>query len=151
MSIFDELADIYSDIDDEYAKIEAEARSRRHFIKEAKYSHKRELNDLAYFLFMFSRLEDRIKQLSNALIEDKYKNLTNWGHKRTWEILHGRIKNIAMLDRVALLTEKRKADYILVAKYYSQRNSIAHGQAFTIPISIATVVNDMKRLYNDLA
>ena len=31
-----------------------------------------------------------------------------------------------------------------------QRNSIGHGGSFTIPINIPTVINDLKRLYNDL-
>jgi len=150
MNIFDELSDIYFEIDNDYTIIEAEARSRGHYRKEEKYKRKKELNDQAYFLFMFTRLEDRIRELSNELIDEKYTKLRNWNYKRTWDILHKRKENINLLDRVALLTELGQADYNLIERYYQQRNKIGHGKSFTITINIATVVNDMQRLYKDL-
>ena len=152
MNIFDQLAEIYFEIDGQYKSIETDARALRHFKKETKYQKKRELNDQAYFLFMFTRLEDRIKKLSIKLIEDKYNNLKNWNYRRTWEILYQRRKKgIYFLDRVALLTKFGQADYLLIKDYYEQRNNIGHGgQSFTIPISIPTVVVNMKRLYHDL-
>jgi len=152
MNIFDQLAVIYFEIDGMYAAIEAKANSRGHFKKEMIYQKKREQNDQAYFLFMFTRLEDRIKDLSIKLIERKYNTLTNWNYRRTWEILYKRReKEISFLDRVALLTKLGQRDYQLVESYYRERNNIAHGgHAFSIPISIPTVVVNMKRLYNDL-
>lgn len=154
MNIFDELGKIYSEIDNTYASIELQSRALGYNRKEQEYQRKRELNDQAYFLFMFSRLEDRIKELSNNLIDDQYANLTNWSYKRTWDILYKRKtqnpNSIYFLDRVALLTEMGRPDYNLVERYYRQRNNIAHGNTFTIPINISTVVTDMKRLYNDL-
>lgn len=148
--IFDELATIYFEIDNNYSVQEANATARRHRRIEASYRRKRELNDQAYFLFMFTRLEDRIKKLSIVLIEKKYNTITNWKYRRTWEILYERRKRgIHFLDRVALLTQ---ADFTLIKDYYTQRNNIGHGgQSFTIPINIATVVTDMQRLYYDLA
>lgn len=150
MNIFDELAEIYFEADNKYTAIESLARAKGHFKKEAKYKRKKELNDQAYFLFMFTRLEDRLKKLSNKLIVDKYTKLTNWNYKKTWDILYKRKKNIPLLDRVALLTKIGQADYNLIVKYYKQRNKIGHGQSFTITIDIAIVVTDMKRLYYDL-
>jgi len=150
--IFDELAEIYFEIDYDYSVKEADARARHYKRIEASYRRKRELNDQAYFLFMFTRLEDRIKKLSIELIEKKYNTLTNWKYRRTWEILYERReKNIYFLDRVALLTEMGQADYELIKKYYRQRNNIGHGgNSFTITIDISTVVADMQRLYYDL-
>lgn len=146
--IFDDLANIYSEIDNNYAANEAAARARRHNRVEASYRRKRELNDQAYFLFMFTRLEDRIRDLSIKLIEDKFNNLTNWNYRRTWEILYKRKDNIPLLDHVALLTQIGQTDYNLIVKYYKQRNNIGHGGgAFTIPIDIGIVVTDMQRLY----
>jgi hypothetical protein len=152
MNIFDELTEIYSEIDSEYAAIEAQARAKRHFRKETKYQKKRELNDQAYFLFMFTRFEDRIKQLSNDLINEKYTKLTNWNYKRTWDILYKNKQNydIHFLDRVALLTPIGQSDFNLIDRYYTQRNNIAHGKSFTIAISIPIVVTDFKRLFLDL-
>lgn len=145
--IFEELATIYFEIDNIYSVNEAAARARRHNRVEANYRRKRELNDQAYFLFMFTRLEDRIRELSIKLIDNKYNNLTNWNHRRTWEILHKRKKDIPLLDRVALLTQIGQTDYNLIKRYYDQRNNIGHGGASTITIDITTVVTDMQRLY----
>lgn len=96
---------------------------------------------------MFTRLEDRIRELSIELIENKYHNITNWNYRRTWEILYKRKKDIPLLDRVALLTKIGQRDYNLIKHYYDQRNNIGHGGAFTITIDITTVVADMQRLY----
>ncbi|MEX0812940.1 MAG: hypothetical protein WD048_12045 [Chitinophagales bacterium] len=154
MNIFDELWRIYSETDNRYATIEHQSRARGFNRKEQEYQRRRELNDQAYFLFMFSRIEDRINELSNELIENQHNNLTNWSYKRTWDILHKRMtqnpNSIYFMDRVALLTEMGRTDYNLIALYYDQRNNIAHGRTFTIPINIPTVVTHMKQLYNDL-
>jgi hypothetical protein len=146
--IFDELALMYFEIDNDFSVKEANARAKGYRRIEANYKRKRELNDQSYFLFMFTRLEDRIKKLSTKLIEKKYKRLTNWKYRRTWEILYERRKKgIYFLDRVALLTQ---TDFALIKAYYEQRNNIGHGGSFTIPINIVTVVTDMQRLYYDL-
>jgi hypothetical protein len=151
MNIFDKLEEIYLEVDNNYASLEVKARFKGHHKKEAKYSSNRQSNDEAYYLFMFTRLEDRVKVLSELLIDKKVASLTDWKNKRTWDILHKRKKNIPFMDRVALLTKINTADYMLINRYYLQRNSIAHGGTFTTPINITTVVRDMKRLYKDLA
>ena len=152
MNIFDELGKIYSEIDNTYTSIEVQARSRGHNKKEAAYFRKRQLNDQAYFLFMFTRIEDRIRNLSNHLINEKVTTLTDWKTKRTWEIVNKQKSNNALhiMNRVALLTPKGHTDYNLIKQYYDQRNNIGHGGAFTIPISIPTVITHMKRLYKGL-
>ena len=150
MTIFDELGNIYNEIDNTYSRQEIQARTRGFLKKESEYSRKRQLNDQSYFLFMFTRLEDRIRTLSENLIDSKVTTLTDWKNKRTWDILHKRKDNIPLMDRVALLTKINGTDYQLINNYYKQRNSIGHGGAFTIPINIPTVITDFKRLYNDL-
>ncbi len=150
MNVFDELGVIYFEIDNVYATGEISARAKGHSRKEQAFQRKRELNDHTYFLFMFSRLEDRIKILSDLLIDSKYATLTNWKYKRTWDILYKRKNDnpnsIHFLDRVALLTNMALADYSLIKRYCDQRNTIAHGGNFTIPINITTVITDLKRL-----
>ncbi len=78
MSIFKELESLYSEIDGNYAKLEFEARVRHAHNIEEEWSRKRELNDHAYYLFMFTRLEDHIREQSSKLITDKQDNLTDW-------------------------------------------------------------------------
>lgn len=148
MNIFDEISSIYNDIDNIYAVAEANARSRGHYIKEKRMQRKRELNDLAYFLFMFTRLEGHITTVVNDLLTEKFDNLSRWSERRSWEVLKSR--KVALMDKVALLTPIGQSDYNLVKMYYEQRNKIAHGQAFTIPINIPTTTTHFKGLYTRL-
>ena len=153
MNIFDELGGIYNDIDSEYAIKEIEARSKGHNKKEVEYNSKRQFNDQAYFLFMFTRLEDRVRYLSDQLINERMTSLSDWKLKRSWDIINTLKdkESLHFMSRVSLLRQKGGADYNLVNQYYRQRNNIGHGGSFTITISIPTVITDMKRLYKDLA
>lgn len=148
MSVFDELKDQYDEIDKQYSNIEFEARAKSWSKKEQLYQRKRELNDQAYFLFMFSRLEDHIRTQSTALIRKKQKSIQSWRQRAVWDILPSSSSdNFPFKKRVALLTEKGNSDYELVSDYYKERNSIAHGGTFTRPISMPTVTTQLKRLY----
>ncbi len=151
MAIFDQLGNLYNEIDDIYSALEKQARTRGFKKRELEYSRKRKLNNQSYFLFMFTRIEDRIRILSENLIDSKVKRLSDWKYKRTWDILHKRKENIPLMDRVALLAAMNGTDYQLIKGYYKQRNIIGHGGDFTIPIDMQTVITDLKRLYYDLA
>ena len=78
MTIFDDLGKIYNEIDNTYSSQEIQARTKGFNKKEAQYARKRQLNDQAYFLFMFTRLEDRVRDLSDQLVDDKMASLTDW-------------------------------------------------------------------------
>lgn len=148
MGIFDELETQYNDIDNEYASIEFDAISRGWSKKEVKYKRKRELNDQAYFLFMFSRLEDRIRHESSLLITRKQNSISSWKQRASWDILpSGAGDEMPFKRRLALLVEKGGRDYNLVVDYYKERNSIAHGGNFISPISMPNVISEMKRLH----
>ncbi|MDP3148051.1 MAG: hypothetical protein Q8N83_02870 [Ignavibacteria bacterium] len=152
MNIFDEPGKIYSEIDDAYARTEIQARSKGHRKKEAEFYRKRQLNDQAYFLFMFTRFEGRVRDISDNLIYNKVTNQADWKINRTWEIINKQKLNDSLhfMNRVSLLTPKGQINYNLIKQYYDQRNNIGHGGSFTIAISIPTVIADMKRLYKDL-
>lgn len=149
MTIFDELEDQYYEIDNEYSNIEFDARAKKWCNKEAKYHRKRELNDQAYFLFMFSRLENHIKIESSAHITKKKTAMTSWKHKAVWDILSqdDRSDRLHFKKRLALLVEQGGSNFNLIADYYKERNSIAHGGSFINPISMPTVITEFKRLY----
>lgn len=151
MSIFDELEAQYDEIDNQYSSKEFEARTNGWNNKEQQYQRKRELNDQAYFLFMFSRLEDRIRTQSAALITKKQTSIQSWRQRAAWDILPSTSReDYPFKKRLALLTEKGATDYTLVSDYYKERNAIAHGGSFTRPISMPTVISELKRLYRIL-
>lgn len=148
MTIFDELASQYHKIDDEYSSKEFEASRRGWRRKERQFRRIREINDQAYFLFMFTRLEDYIRQQSSDLIKKKKKSISSWKQRAAWTILPSDPdKQMVFLNRLALLTEKGGADYNLVSQYYDERNSVAHGGNFIRQISMPTVFAEFKRLY----
>lgn len=148
MAIFDELETQYNDIDNEYASIEFKAISRGWSRKEEKYKRKRELNDQAYFLFMFSRLEYKIRHESSLLITRKKSSITSWKQRAAWDILpSGARDEIPFKRRLGLLIEKGGSDYNLISDYYKERNSIAHGGNFISSISMPTVISELKRLH----
>lgn len=151
MNIFDQLEAQYNEIDKQYSLIEFKAVCRNWIKKEQKYQRKREINDQAYFVFMFSRLEDRIREESSNLITRKKSTISSWKQKAPWEILPNQpYAELHFKKRLALLTEKGATDFNLVSYYYKERNSIAHGGSFTSPISMPTVIADLKRLYRVL-
>ena len=151
MNIFDELAQQYYEIDNQYSTKEFEARAKGWNRKEEYWGRKRVINDEAYFLFMFTRLEGRIKQLSDALIISKKGSITHWKTRGPWDILPtGSNAKISFKNRLALLTDKSRSDFSLATRYYEDRNSLAHGGNFTRAVNMVTVINDMQRLYIDL-
>jgi len=148
MGIFDELEEQYNEIDKEYSSIEFKAASRGWIHKESKYQRKRELNDQAYFLFMFSRLEDCIRQQSAILITKKQNSIHSWKQRASWDILPNSARDqIPFKKRLALLIERGSQDYNLVVNYYKERNSIAHGGNFISSINMPLVISELKRLY----
>lgn len=149
MNIFEELGSIYTEIDRRYAVLELESRAKGYNKKEELYAQKRQINDRAYFLFMFTRLEDHIRECSNTLIDTKMRTMRDWRFRRSWEILSKSSKGdkLHFMDRVAFLTSKGHQDYNTINKYYKQRNDIAHGDIPTTAIVMPQVIIDMKRLY----
>lgn len=147
-AIFDELEEQYNNIDNEYSSIEFEATSKGWVNKEFQYQRKRELNDQAYFLFMFTRLEYRIREQSSVLITKKQCSIQSWKQRASWDILPSSARDsIPFKKRLALLIEKGSQDYNLILSYYTERNSIAHGGNFISSINMPLVISELKRLY----
>jgi hypothetical protein len=152
MLTFNKLGDLYVEIENYYAKREFQARTKGYNRIELDYNLKRKNNDQAYFLFMFTRLEDRIIQITDQLIKNKCESTSNWKKRRSWEVLNiqREKKTIHFMNRVSLLIENNNNLYQLLASYHKQRNIIAHGGNFTIPINMVHVIANMKTLHKSL-
>lgn len=152
MSIFDDLEAQYDEIAKHYERLEMEARRRGWKKKEKIYQQRRMINDQAYFLFMFTRLEERIRQESSKLIGKKKTSTLSWRNKAPWNLLSHKPDDdrISFMSRVTLLTPKGGRDYNILSDYYDERNSIAHGGSFTCALNMAMVTNEIKRLHKAL-
>ena len=150
ISIFEELEALYCEINDKYAREEFDARARVDSDEEIKLARKRELNDHAYFLFLFTRLEDHIREQSSKLISDKQNNMMDWKDRRAWDILPKEkgSDNITFLNRVALLVDKGSHHYQKIKGYYELRNKLGHGGNFSSPVLIQSVVSDFDSFQN---
>jgi hypothetical protein len=146
MTVFTEIESLYLEIDCQYETQEFQARQNNLTDKETELSCKRELNDHAYYLFLFTRFEGFVREKSSDLISTK-QSLPDWEQCRVWNILP-KDKNadggINFLNRVALLLENGRDSHYFgkIRDYYDLRNKLAHGGNFDSPISIETVVTD---------
>lgn len=140
MSIFDKIFDQYSIIDSDYATKEFNALQKNHNRKADKIKEKRELLTHAYFLFMFTRLEDHIKKESKKLIIKRKTSIINWKTRAIWEIPD--TDRLYFKKRLSLLTEEGGSVYNRIIEYYDYRNKIAHGNS--IPnINSEILMNDV--------
>lgn len=149
MNIIEELETIYSDLNKSIDSIEVALELNKEKSSEV-IEKKKKLNDMSYFLFTFTRLEDRIRELSDNLIVGKVATLHDWQIRAAWEIIQKQSGNDSLhfMNRVALLTKKGETDYNLIKQFYDQRNIIGHGGDFTINLNIPFVFAVMIRLYN---
>lgn len=154
MSKFQELADLYSEINDKYTVEEFEARANNLTKQEMALSLKRELNDHAYYLFMFTQLEDYVREQSSILITKNQEKSIPWEMRRAWSIFPKEKDSDKMtfLSRASLLL-KHGTDshhYQKIKDYYDLRNTLAYGGDFHTPVSIPTVITDFRSFYEAL-
>ncbi|MBI2723343.1 MAG: hypothetical protein HYX39_14310 [Bacteroidetes bacterium] len=145
MNIFDELYNLYRVIDSDLAIIETEARMRPDPILEGQTMRQRELNDQAYFLYMFTRLEEKIRQSTTLLFDAKIVSTTNIEDLRAWEII--KTKQLSLMHLVSFVLVNGGIDYNLVYDFKKQRDKIAHG-GLVPAILLSYVHTEMKRLYD---
>lgn len=152
MNIFRELGKLYSEIDSDFAIREFNSRSKGHHKQEQIWARKRKLNDHAYYLFMFTRLEDRIREQSSSLITKKQGSLSGWKQRSVWDNLPSdrNSTRLHFKKRVALLIENGTSDYAKIIDYYSLRNTLGHGGSFSTPVSMPNVINDFETLWRKL-
>lgn len=151
MIIIRELEDQYFEIENQYAGEEFQAHVKGYNRKEDYWRRKRELNTHAYFLFLFTRLEDHIKTESISLVLDKRSNITHWKTRAIWDNINP--QKLYFKICVGLLTEKGNTNYNKIGDYYDLRNTIAHGgtvPGITTAINMIDVFDDMKRYFKEL-
>jgi hypothetical protein len=107
----------------------------------------RQHNDQAYFLYLFSRFEEEVNILSEALLANRLGTLATWSDRRVWQAWsRGSVRDITFLSKVEVLTDKGRQDYATIKRYYDGRNTIAHGRVwqtlFVVP-DVAQTMNDL--------
>jgi hypothetical protein len=145
--IFDELEILYNEIDGDFSIKEFNARSSGLANDEFEIALKREHNDQAYFLFIFTRLEKRIQDLFDILVNNKTSTLTDGKELNSWRLV--KKKRLELMDKVSYFAVPGGTDYNLIYDYKKKRDEVAHGDIAS-GVNISAVLIDMKKLYNDL-
>lgn len=152
VSLFDSIDELYHHIEDEYAALESGAIAASDEVEKETYGEMRRLNDQAYFLFLFTRLEGHIRTVSETLIGDKLNSAANDQDRWPWKLakdLSNR-ERLPFMDRVALVTIKGGSNYNKIQVFYKHRNSIGHGGSFESEVGIPLipdVISDIKNLF----
>lgn len=145
--IFDEIEILYNEIDSDFAVKEFDARAKGLNKDEFEIALKREHNDQAYFLFIFTRLEKSIQDIFDILINNKIATLIDKKELNSWKML--KKKKLELMEKISFFAEPGEIDYNLIYNYKKKRDNVAHGD-FATGVDISAVLKDMKRLYNDL-
>jgi len=95
----------------------------------------RSRNDQAYFLFLFTRLEDAVNSAFKELIDIKAVGM--WQDNLAWIVWKGhKITEIYLMTKVELLAEKGASDCEEIRRLYKDRNLIGHGAEWQQTLSI---------------
>ncbi len=152
MAIVEEIENIYLKIEEGYYNNEFEAHSNRRYTEEDEWKRKRELNTHAYFLFLFTRLENHIFNVSSEIITEKITSITDSKERIIWDI--NQQEKLHFKKRVKLLIEVNGLSYYnTIIDYYKRRNEIAHGGMITDitnTIDMPAVFVNMKRFFLEL-
>lgn len=151
-TLFDHIDALYHHIEDDYAALESAAVAAGNGVEKALYAEMRKLNDQAYFLFLFTRLEGHIRTVSEELIEHKLTTAANDQDRWPWKLVKdlSKVERLPFMERVALITTKGGTNYNKISEFYSHRNSIGHGGSFKGGVSeplIPDVILDIRNLF----
>lgn len=149
--IFDDIENQYNEIDASYSVQEFGAVVKGWKKKAQKYRDIRLINDQAYFVFAFSRLEDHIHTQCSKLIQKRQASTASHRSVSAWHIQDGTPgSRLALKKKIGLLMKSTDPDFSLLVDYYDERNNVAHGKAFSKPIAMPTVFADFVRIYKTL-
>jgi hypothetical protein len=103
----------------------------------------RELNDQAYFLFLFTRLEGEIDAAFERLVANK--SVGPWADVRAWQVWRDRDR-VDLMAKVELLLEKGRRECEELRSFHKARNLIAHGDQWKTKFAIPAVAQRMHDL-----
>lgn len=142
----EKLEKAYYEIDEFLGSKEFEAREISNSEEEQRWRNDRFMNDHSYFLFVFTRFEDHIREESSKLILNKKDTIEDWKDRASWDILPSNKNDdrFIFMNRVALLTNKSENRYGIIKGYYDLRNKLAHGSEFDDPVDMDDFFENMK-------
>jgi hypothetical protein len=106
----------------------------------------RQKNDQAYFLYLFTRFESAVNRAIDLILDNRITGAP-WGDRRIWEAWSRiGIEDVHFMSKVEVLTDKSRADYGKIRRYYQGRNDVAHGGTWAEQFFIPTIAQEMDQL-----
>jgi hypothetical protein len=104
------------------------------------WADRRNVNDQAYFVLMFTVLETMINSRCDTIIGQK--QAQPWPKRALWD--NAERKRMRFKQRLALLAEKSGTTFARIIYYYEIRCNIAHGNVYpNMPIAIPTAAAEL--------
>nr|WP_255542290.1 HEPN domain-containing protein [Azospirillum sp. INR13] len=101
------------------------------------------VNQQAFFVLLFALFDAKLNTHSSALIK-RMRSQTEWRDRRAWDLLDDKVRNMQLMQRVALLTDKGGDVYKRIKELYDIRNRIAHGTLLTEEIDVAEIAREIQ-------
>lgn len=140
--------DTYRVIDLYLSSQETCLQNERVIIKQ-EWTDKRKINDQAFFVILFAKLENRINNMCKRLII-REKNAPCWKDRRWTDIFDvDRLDHIPFMQRAGLLIDKGSHNMRDLEEIYETRCDIAHGD-LSSPINVHTKAEDIFRIGESL-
>jgi len=147
MSVFLEIADQYAVADAAFADVEQQAFKADDDAAFDRAIKARQRNDQAYFLYLFSRYEAEVNSATRTLLATRMDPALEWLERRIWQTWSRvPVRDIALLAKVEVLTDKGRVDYATAKQYYDGRNRIAHGEDWETQFFVPDVAQTMHHL-----
>ncbi|MDP4022393.1 hypothetical protein Q8W71_07150 [Methylobacterium sp. NEAU 140] len=149
MSIFLEIADQYALADTAFADAERTAFQADDDAAFDRAAQARQRNDQAYFLYLFTRYEAAVNAAIDTLLRGRADPSASWADRRVWQAWSRLpVRDIPLLSKVEVLTDKGRGDYATSKQYYEGRNAIAHGAIWEAQFFVPDVARTMHHLAN---
>jgi hypothetical protein len=147
MSIFLEIAAQYAMADAVFADVMQQALEADDDAAFDNADRARQRNDQAYFLYLFTRFEAEVNASIQTLLSGRISSTAAWSERRIWQAWsRSPIRDIAFLSKVEVLGDKGHNDYATTKQYYEGRNTIAHGEDWTVQFFLPTVAQNMDEI-----
>ena len=115
-------------------------------------ARERELNDQAWFVLAWGRLETDIDDACRDAIRHGQSH-DDWRNRRAWSLYNPddrRLSGLSFENRLALVLERGSAEWKRTMQLYNVRNQIAHGNLLSERIDVSSEIQEFFRIQSSL-
>lgn len=130
----------------------AQAREAKNAVLVDRITHKRRINDSAYFILIWGQLEAEINRVAELAVRNRRSSI-RWEDRRAWDAYDPENMRAKFEDRAALVLDRLNVAsdaYRRTIRYYGWRNGIAHGATLATGIDVPAIIGDLYQIAGEL-